>query len=161
MNAFRTSEHNVDMNACGIFSTVNLNWKVEAPHQHKTLFGLLLKEQFGIATESVHWPFWALDCCRKQKYQNLRGTAPLYSLSECNTGHSCGPSWSGARNGYTSPPLWYFNILYHCPFLQCLPKLWSLVTIQLSHTAQFINSAATAIEQPIPVVPGQCCESLS
>ena len=49
MNAFRTSEHNVDMNACGIFSTVNLNWKVEAPHPYKTLFGLTLKGQFGIA----------------------------------------------------------------------------------------------------------------
>ena len=137
MNAFGTSEHNADMNACGIFSRVNLNWKVAAPHQHKTLFGLLLKEQFGI-----HQPFWALDCCRKQKYQNLRGD-PLYSLSECNTGHSCGPSCSGARNGYSipSPPPWYHNILYHCPSLQCLP--------------------ATALDQPIPAVPGQCCESLS
>ena len=49
MNAFGTSEHNADMNACGIFSTVNLNRKVEAPRQHKTLLGLTLKEQFEIA----------------------------------------------------------------------------------------------------------------
>ena len=56
MNAFRTSEHNV--NACGIFSRVNLNWKVEEPHQHKTLFGLTLKEQFVIVAGSVHRSFW-------------------------------------------------------------------------------------------------------
>ena len=58
MNALRTSEHTADMNAYGIFSTVNLNWKVEAPHPYKTLFDLTLKEQFGIAAGSVHRSFW-------------------------------------------------------------------------------------------------------